>query len=91
MFQTFVVCTELLVKGSVSLVFSCKEVSPLFLVLVAANGFFVIFWPVGFVRIILALIPREVIMFLPSLKELLASNLNFPVSLTAVIIALTLV
>jgi hypothetical protein len=30
-------------------------------------------------------------MFLPSLRELLASNLDFPVSLTAVIIALTLV
>jgi hypothetical protein len=30
-------------------------------------------------------------MFLPSLWELLASNLNFPISLTAVILALTLV
>jgi hypothetical protein len=30
-------------------------------------------------------------MFLPSLKELLASNLDFSVSLTAVIIVLTLV
>jgi RNAse (barnase) inhibitor barstar len=37
------------------------------------------------------LILREVIIFLPSLWELLASNLDFPVSLIAVILALTLV
>jgi hypothetical protein len=71
--------------------FSYKEVSPLFLVLVIANGFFVFFRLVGFIGIVLVLILREVIMLLPSLKELLASNLNFSISFIAVIIVLTLV
>jgi hypothetical protein len=72
-------------------VFPRKEVLSLFLVLIIAASFFVFLRLVGFIGVVLILILREVVMFLPSLRELLASNLNFPISLIAIIVALALV